>query len=263
MKTLKVKRCLFMMFLSLGVSWMGYAQKNKLVLSFENTFDAEPLAFKKDYVNAHGEKLSFTLLNYYVSNIKLTRKDGSIYAVPQDSSYFLVKQDIPQSKKIELLVPKGKYQSVSFIIGVDSLRSTQGADKRTGVLDVGAKARGMYWQWNSGYIFFKLEGKSPSSPDSLKNSFYYHIGGYGGFDKKTLNNIRVKTFAFDKPLKVSAKKTATLSVTVDVKQFFQSKTSLKISEHPSIMWGPVSTAIADNYVNIFSLKSVDYSKGTK
>ncbi len=247
----------------IGTSMVSMAQKSKLVLSFENTYDGEPLAFKKDYVNTNGEKLNFTLLNYYVSNIKLTSKDGSIYAMPQDSSYFLVKQDVPQSKNIELLVPKGKYQSVSFTIGVDSLRSTQGAGKRTGVLDVGAKARGMYWQWNSGYIFFKLEGKSPSSPDSLKNSFYYHIGGYGGFDKKTLNNIRIKSFAFDKPVKVSPKKTATVSLAVDLKKFFQSKTPLKISEHPSIMWGPVSTAIADNYVNIFSLKRVDYSKSAK
>jgi len=263
MRSLKliIKACFAVV--CMGMSWLSSAQENKLVLSFENTFGSEPLVLKKEYTNRHGEKVSFTLLNYFISNISLIRTDGSIYIVPQDSSYFLAKEDVPASKSIELTVPKGKYQSVRFTIGVDSARSTQGADRRQGVLDVGAQARGMYWQWNSGYIFFKMEGKSPASPDSLKNSFYYHIGGYGGFDSKTLNNIRVKDFTFEKPLQVSSKKVATVVFAVDVKKFFEGNLSLKVGEHPSIMWGPVSTQIADNYVHIFSLNHIHYSKPMK
>ncbi len=252
------------LFLSLAMcSTSVYAQESKLTVAFENKFGDDLLELKKEYINSHGEKVSFTLLNYFISNIQLTRVDGTVYAVPQDSSYFLVKQDVPQSHRLQLSVPNGKYKSLSFIIGVDSLRSTQGADKRKGVLDVGAQARGMYWQWNSGYIFFKVEGKSPASPDSLKNSFYYHIGGYGGFDDKTLNNIRTRSIDFESTLHVSAKKSPVVSIQVDAKRFFNAKTPLKVGEHPSIMWGPVSTQIADNYVGIFSLKNTSYSKKVK
>lgn len=239
------------------------AQRSDVRLSFANQFDTAPLVFKEKYTNAHGEGLSFTLLNYFVSNISFTKTDGSVYAVPQDSSYFLIKQGDPESMTIKLRIPKGKYQSVSFMIGVDSARSTMASERRQGVLDVGAEARGMYWRWNSGYIFFKMEGKSPASPDSLKNSFYYHIGGYGGFDSKTLNNIRSKTFTFANPIRSTPKKTADITFVVDIKKFFEGTHPLKVAEHPSIMWGPVSTRIADNYVNIFSLKEVRYSKLSK
>jgi len=239
------------------------AQKFPIELSFENKFGAELLEFKKEYTNHHQELISFSLLNYFISNIEFIRTDGSIYTVPQDSSYFLVKHNQPETKVIRLNLPQGKYKAVNFMIGIDSARSTKGADSRQGVLDVGAQARGMYWQWNSGYIFFKMEGKSPASPDSLKNSFYYHIGGYGGFDSKTLNNIRIKTLPFKKPVQVSEKKTPIVAVTVDVKKFFEGDLSPKIGKHPSIMWGPVSTQIADNYVHIFSLNHIHHSKPMK
>jgi hypothetical protein len=239
------------------------SQQFPVELSFENIYGNESLEFKKEYINQHQEKISFSLLNYFVSNIEFIRTDGSVYVIPQDSCYFLVRHNQPETKVIRLTIPQGKYKAVSLVIGIDSARSTQGADRRQGVLDVGAQARGMYWQWNSGYIFFKMEGKSPASPDSLKNSFYYHIGGYGGFDSKTLNNIRVKNLTFQQPLRVFAKKLATVTIAVDVKKFFEGNLSLKVGEHPSIMWGPLSTQIADNYVGIFSLKNASYSKATK
>jgi hypothetical protein len=236
------------------------AQHNTLLLTFDNRFGNEPLSFEHDYTNAQGEQLRVTLLNYYISNIQLMQEDGTTYTVPQDSSYFLVRHNVPQSRTLALRVPDGKYTSVKFVIGVDSLRSTQGAASRKGVLDVGAQARGMYWQWNSGYIFFKMEGKSPASPDSLKNNFYYHIGGYGGFDSPTLNNIRVKAMTFEKPVQISARKQPTVRVGVDIKQFFEGDLALKIGTHPSIMWGPVSTRIADQYVHVFSFDGVSYSR---
>ncbi|MBN8653200.1 MAG: hypothetical protein J0L67_17360 [Cytophagales bacterium] len=238
-----------------------FSQSSNLILSFNNNFGSEPLVFGKEYTNAHGENLRFTLLNYFISNIELIRTDGSVYAIPQDSCYFLVKHNLPESRNIQLSVPAGKYKSLSFTIGIDSARNTQSADKRQGVLDVGGQARGMYWAWNSGYIFYKMEGKSSSLPDSI-NGFYYHIGGFGGFDSPTLNNIRIKKLELAKT-KVSAKKTPVLTITVDVAKFFNSQTPIKVTENRSIMWGPVSTQIADNYVDIFSLTHIHYKPGSK
>ncbi|NOS92600.1 MAG: hypothetical protein HOP30_11800 [Cyclobacteriaceae bacterium] len=104
-----------------------------------------------------------------------------------------------------------------------------------------------------------MEGKSPASPDSLRNHFYYHIGGYGGFDSRTLNNIRQKEIPFTNALLVdSTHPSTTVEIQVDVKKFFEGDTPLKIGQHPSIMWGPVSTQIANNYVSIFSLKGISF-----
>jgi hypothetical protein len=59
---------------------------------------------------------------------------------------------------------------------------------------------------------------------------------------------------------MSARKQPTVRVGVDIKQFFEGDLALKIGTHPSIMWGPVSTRIADQYVNVFSFDGVSYSR---
>ena len=232
-------------------------------LRFENTFNGQPLELKKEYTTAQGEPVSFSLLNYFISNIKLTRTDGSVYEFPPETCYILVKQSEPRTQSVRIPVPEGEYSKLTYLIGVDSLRSTLGADKRTGVLDVGGTASGMYWQWNSGYIFFKLEGKSTASRDSLRHGFYYHIGGYGGFDKPMRNNIRSKTLAFEKPLKTSPKKNLRISIDVQIDRFFAGERSIKIGEHYSVMGGDLSSQIADNYVDIFVLSNAATVKAKK
>ena len=231
---------------------------NSVTLHFNNLFGNEPLVFKKEYINAFGEKLTFSTLNYFISNIKLTKKDGAEYIVPQDSSYFLVKQPDSLSHTIVLKnVPKGKYNNITFTIGVDSARNTYDVSKRTGVLDIGAGAKGMYWVWNSGYIFFKLEGKTVNEVDSLRKGFHYHIGGYGGFDTKTINNIKVKSLTLPN-VAVSKRKNPVINVQVDIAKVFDNIHPLKIAEHPGVMWGDWSVKIADNYFSIFSLGDINY-----
>ncbi len=61
-----------------------------------------------------------------------------------------------------------------FAIGIDS--TTTMNTQFTGALDPGL---GMYWAWNTGYIHFKIEGKSNLS-SHRSNDFQLHIGGYEG-----------------------------------------------------------------------------------
>lgn len=77
---------------------------------------------------------------------------------------------------------------MSFILGVDSLRSTKDLSERTGVLDPTAAGGDMYWSWNSGYNSLKMEGTSRSLP--MGGDFMYHIGGFGGYSSATINNIK-------------------------------------------------------------------------
>jgi hypothetical protein len=129
--------------------------------------------------------------------------------------------------------------------------------KRTGTLDVAGTAKGMYWAWNSGYIFLKFEGKSPVIPDSLSNNFYYHIGGFGGFKSATINNIRTKTFDFPKPVSLK-KNTPFVNINVDIATLFKQKTDVMLAKNSNVMWGELSVKISENYVTGFNLGSIDY-----
>ncbi|MDD2793637.1 MAG: hypothetical protein PHD73_10705 [Sediminibacterium sp.] len=250
-----------LVFAALLMSFIPSSDKKEigtLTLQFNHLFNNEPLVFGKEYKNAHGEKLTVKTLNYFVSNIKITYKDGREYVVPQDSSYFLIRQSDAASKKIQLNnLPKGKCKSVSFMIGVDSARNTMDVSKRTGTLDVAGIAKGMYWAWNSGYIFLKFEGKSSVIPDSLSNNFYYHIGGFGGFKSSTINNIRTKTFDFPKPVSVR-KNSPVVTINVDMAKLFQHKTDILLFKNSNVMWGELSVKISENYVAGFDLGNIDY-----
>ena len=225
-----------------------------LKISFDNSFNNEPLSFGKTYITPLGDTVSFTTLNYFISNIKLLNQAGVEYTVPQDSSYHLLKHSVAGEQTIVLKnIPAGIYKELTFTIGVDSVRNTLDVSKRTGALDVGGTARGMYWVWNSGYIFFKLEGKTVSAVDSLNRYFRYHIGGYGGYDKKTINNIKIKTLALQNVV-VKKGQDATISIQVAIDKFFSSITPIKVFEHPSVMWGQFSVLIANNYETIFEVK---------
>jgi hypothetical protein len=230
-----------------------YAQKNgKLVLDFNHIFNGQAVDFNSVYKNAHGETLKISLIAYFISNIQLIRTDGSRYVIPQDDSYFLIKHTTSAASTSLILpeIPEGEYSGISFLIGVDSLRNTVSIEKRTGTLDVGGTARGMYWVWNSGYIFFKLEGTSEQAPERLQHKFAYHIGGYGGYRTPTINSLRSSTLNFS-PFKISAKKQSQLSVNVNLDKFFAGSFDLRIADLPNLMWGAESEKIADNYLQAF------------
>lgn len=230
-------------------------QGQNLTLKFEHTFDNQEVDFNNTYRNKHGEDLKFTTINYFISNISLKKTDGSYYTIPQDSSYFIVRHTPDTDQRTFTLshLPEGEYTSVKFMIGVDSLRNTMSVENRRGNLDVGGAAKGMYWIWNSGYIFFKLEGISSVSTEKMKYRFTYHIGGFGGYKTKTINCIRELEIVFS-PFKISTQKPLELTVNVGLEKFFYGHYDLKIAEKPNVMWGAESEKIADNYKEAFKAK---------
>lgn len=250
-----MKKILFFL-LMCSVSFVNAQRTGSLNIQFDNFVGTEPVVLNdKKYSNALGEQFNISLLQYFVSNIKLIKKDGSAYIVPQNESYFLIRESNPASKKITLNnIPKEKYTGISFVIGVDSARSASEISERKGCLDIAGDAKDMYWVWNSGYIFVKMEGTS-SAIDRKNPIFMYHIGLFGGIgEKKTLNNIQVATFDFGKQaLKVKASdKNLTLGIKADVAKILNGETNVSMKTNPVIMGGPFSKKIAENYKTMFS-----------
>jgi len=229
-----------------------------LTLHFDNVVGSSDLTLNSgSYANSTGETFNVTTLRYFISNIEIKTTDGKKYSVPQDSSYFLVDESIEASQDIFLKnIPAADYNEVTFTIGVDSLKSVADISKRKGVLD--PTASDMYWAWNPGYIFFKLEGESSAVPSmggmGMGSMFYYHIGGYGGFDasSKTFNNIKKVTLSLgtDKA-QVRSNIAPEVHIYVDVLKVFNGNPALSIAAHPMVMFNDYSTTIATNYTKGF------------
>jgi hypothetical protein len=231
--------------------------KTTLAIQFDNIAGDKNLQLGTgSYINAAGEQFKVDLLKYYITNIKLKNANGVEYTVPKDSSYFLVNEADGASQFVKVRVPEGDYTSLTFILGVDSLSSIMDVKDRTGVLDPsGGMDEGMYWEWNMGYIFFKMEGTSAAAPADPggQHKFRYHIGGFGGYSAPTINNI--KTINIDLAAAGIAKarvgREANIHLMVDILKMFNGKTNVSIADYPTVMFADFSAKIADNYAGMF------------
>ncbi len=214
-------------------------------LEFDHVVGAAKMALDpQQYTNANGDQFRITNFKYYISNITLTKADGTTYKQPE--SYYLIDEQLPDSKSISLKnVPSGEYTGLTFTVGVDSARNVAGA--QTGALD---PAQGMFWSWNTGYIFLKLEGYSPQSE---KGGLTFHIGGF----KKPYNTIRTVSPALNgKTIFIAAGRAPEVHMKVDVLEMFQSPTPIKFSELSTTMGGAGSVTIADNYRDMFRVDHI-------
>lgn len=215
-------------------------KEGNLAIHFNNVVDGAALKLNDSvpYKNAHGDDFKITIFKYYISNISLIGKDDHAVAIPD--SYFLVNAADTASLDQQVKnIPAGKYKGISFTIGVDSARNFSGV--QTGCLD---PAKGMFWTWNSGYIFVMLEGESPAST-AKRNHLTFHIGGL----KAGHNTIRTFTQEFGKTLKIEEGKSPQLELVVDAAALFKGKTTIDFSKLNFTMGGPNSVIVADNYAD--------------
>lgn len=233
-----------------------------LVIEMDNRAGDSELSFGKNYVTANNDTVNFTKFNYFVSNFVLVKEDGSEYVVPKDNCYFLCKHEEAASRQLTLKsVPAGNYKSIRFIIGVDSLKSIAPAGERTGVLDPTGGAAGMYWSWNAGYIFVKVEGTSPSAPLNASTNthhFEYHTGLFGGKDSPTLNNIKTVTIntTSETAHVREGGEAPTFHLYVDILEMFTNPTNIDIATKPASHADPYSKTVAENYADMFKLDHV-------
>lgn len=143
--------------------------KGILTLNFSNTFDGNSLTKNSAtyYTNAAGNEFNVSTFRYYISNVELTKLDGSKVFYPV---YKLIDAFDESTQTITLLeVPNGDYKAISYFIGIDSTRNHSGPQE--GDL---SPTTGMLWTWASGYLFLKLEGFYKNG--TSQTSFRYHIG---------------------------------------------------------------------------------------
>jgi hypothetical protein len=204
------------------------------------------LVFQKKYESPASDSITVTKLMYYLSNFKLVTSEGVKYI--EKESYHLVDHSNSGSLIITLSdVPPGDYNGLIFMIGIDSLRNCSGS--RSGALD---PAKNMFWTWNSGYIFFKMEGKSDISPSK---NYTYHVGGYMG-TYKTQQNISINFPV--KAAQVKADHTPVVNLTVNCGEIFDTPHLVDMTTTNNVMSeGSKAKMLAENYADMIFLKEVN------
>lgn len=221
-------------------------KNGSIEMHFGNLVDTSELILNTQwYQNQHGDSFKVSTFNYYISNIIFNGPSNQQYK--ETESYHLVQANVMSSAEFTVSgIAPGKYSSITFLIGVDSLRNVSGA--QTGALD---PALGMFWSWNTGYVFMKMEGLSPRST-ATNNAVQFHIGGFSGVNS-TLKSI---TLPFNDTITID-NNAFHCHINVDAAKLFASPNIIDFSVLNTVhMPGTNAKLIADNYASMFSLEEI-------
>lgn len=160
------------------------------------------LVLDSNYLGKNGTGLRIEALRFYISNLRFVQDDSVTWK--EKESYHLYDGAL-EKNTFNVIVPAAlPFNTVKFDLGIDSLTNVSGA--MGGDLD---PTKGMYWTWQSGYINFKLEGKSEQCLNP-KNEFQLHLGGYQ-HPHKSLQTITLRVRSKDQ-----------LMITFNVEKFLSS-----------------------------------------
>lgn len=193
-----------------------------------------------------GNRLRIDNFTSYISSLSLVKSDGSEYML-KDYSLF----NFAQNHVLNFSVPKGDYVGIRFLLGVpaDVNTDTDPAQyPNTHPLSVPG-SQGMFWNWNTGYIFTKLEGKADTSgtDQPLLFSFSYHTGG----DSSTM------MVTLSKDITVQAGATHNEIIKLEIEKIFSpdTGTGIDLSTHSGFHTpGPLMSTFVSHFGNAFSLE---------
>jgi len=219
-------------------------------LSFRNIVNGSPMVLNTaNYTNPFGEPYTITKFKYYISNVRLGLSGVPTTAIEKES-YHLVDQSQPGSLSFSFDAEENNFITLSFMIGVDSIRNVSGA--QTGALD---PLNDMFWTWSTGYVMAKMEGISPRS-NQPGNIIEYHIGGFSGPNNvlKTVSMV----FPAGKIVTIRQGKTSEISLDADFNKWWQTPNDITIAQVPVCSTpGALAKKLADNYAKMFTITDVE------
>jgi hypothetical protein len=123
------------------------------------------------YYKSGTDSVLIETLKFYISGIELMHNSKVVWK--ESNSFHLVDISEVKTLSFKLKIPSSlTYDQLKLNLGIDSVTNVAGA--MGGDLD---PTKGMYWSWQSGYINFKLEGRS-NVCKTRNNEFQLHLGGY-------------------------------------------------------------------------------------
>jgi hypothetical protein len=167
----------------LGLFSASFSQSDTKKIDFSLLYANQKIQLNEfPFQLADSNQFSIDVLKFYISKIVLVKNNQIVFQ--EKNSFHLIDASKPKSLVIEIGPTNLNFDSIRFYLGLDSICSVSGA--LSGDLD---PTNGMYWTWQSGYINFKIEGKSKVC-NTRNNAFQFHIGGYA-FPNKALQTIQL------------------------------------------------------------------------
>lgn len=210
------------------------AKDNTISMKFNINAGTTPLVYNTTYT-VNTLNLQYTNVQFYISQPVFS--SGADF-IRFNDSYFL--GDAAHTDNTFTVGDLGKrtIDGIAFGFGVDSSRNTQNGSKAIQAFNYATShplsaSNNMYWSWNPGYIWMKLEGRMDSNNDGDYNDANETFSIHTGIDAAYLFISRTFVFSMHDAAK-------TIKVDMDINQFF---TGVNLVATPFAH--PLSTGAAD------------------
>lgn len=197
----------------------------------------------------NGQSMTVSDVRLYISNVALVKADGSEVPVKGLSLGKLKMGTPPQN--IEIFkgnAPLGEYKGIRFDVGLPRDVNHREATTAKAPLSI---EDGMYWAWNSGYIFLSVHGKTSAAGG--EKDVALHVGGDN-------HRLTVNLADLQKPgteIKVSAQG-ASVPVTLNLAALLSKGVAaeawdLSQARYQQVHFGPVADQLAANAQTAFGI----------
>lgn len=232
--------------------------QGKLEVEFDNIFGSANLILNsQDNVTSQGETLNVSDVKYIISNIELTKEDGTVFIYPKAAGYFIVSEANAASQVLELEnIPAGNYTKIKFGIGVDEAQYNAGQTVQGDFFAL-AQNEDMAWSWSAGYKHLLFEGMFTSSTVTTPTAFMIHTGKSGA-------NYNYTDVTLNFPDKALIRTTITPDVHIfaDVAKVIDGTNKIKLTDNnmggmgAMIMSGANLSLITANLSDMFTVDHV-------
>ena len=225
--------------------------EGSLKVEFDNIYKTADFAANTNYTNSNGEIVSVSKVKYIVSNIVLTKEDGTTFTYPKSQSYFILDELTPSTLVLNLSgIPAGNYTKIKYGIGVDKAQWEAGATGQGDFLTT-AQAAEMMWSWSAGYKFVAFEGTFTSATVTAATQFKVHTGQTG-------TDYNYAEVALDLPVNALVRTTITpqIHIMADLSQIVDGTNTINLSEGATIMGGAKLALVTANIANMFEVEHV-------
>lgn len=215
-------------------------EKASLHLHIDHKFNTDAFSLNQNFTLLRGEVVKFSTAQFYLGNFRLMDDDQNITAFAD--SYLLADPTVTHKKIGEM--DAMHYHMLMCNVGVDSAtnKDFQPIDFADGH-PLAPLLNNMWWSWNAGYIFFKLEGQVDRDADGIfDDDFEYHIG-------TNANILNLQKMIHSS---IGAGEEMEINLVVDYSQFFH---SLDLSTDLQGHMGPANVVaqLKTNAMSAFSI----------
>lgn len=181
--------------------------KGILQVNFTASFDGQPMILNSLYNSAFNYRIKPETVKFLIHHFRIKNSDGT-YTEIKDA---LLIDFSTSGNSFSVELNPGNYSAVKFGLGVDADMNNDDPNLLPVTHPFSTNlANDMHWNWSTGYIFMKFEGKADTSgtgSGNLDRLFFFHPGD---------NSLYGEVGDLSIPISIADNQTTTINVDLDV-----------------------------------------------